>query len=259
MPTQITPDTMTPRDIAELALQSSRRALPLIEQWRDRPEELISTYFKQGRELFQCWLRMLPDSVIDHDPQRELVDAMSLDRLESCAAELFAVDLLLRVWGTILIAADRQHEWRDVERVVLHVMNGVRQARDRLLVRLLRRSIADEQRVATIDRLRRRCERWTDALIGPLAARFHVIELAYDSERAIEFGSDVNFPRNHPLAAGQSLAVPSELAETGAATWLMAAGISVAFGGDWPTAQLSEQARAIIRMVLEQVALPDQA
>src|SRR5690606_33057442 len=70
----------------------------------------------------------------------------------------------------------------------------------------------------SLDRFRRRMERWTDALLGPLVAEYGIDEFAFDSQRAREFSRDgLQGPlrgaaeRVMPLLlAGLSTAVPPQ-------------------------------------------------
>lgn len=65
------------------------------------------------------------------------------------------------------------------------------------------------QEAASLDRFRRRCERWTDVLLGPLVSRTGLTDFAVSPDRAADFGGDAEdaFESSWPLLlAGLRLA-----------------------------------------------------
>jgi len=109
------------------------------------------------------------------------------DDLNRLGHEIFAAELLLRIWGTMLAAQDRQREGAGARPILDHVVFHVQHARSKVLELVMHAG----DPVAALDRFRRRCERWTDVLIGPILAQHGAAMFAHEARRAWEFGEEL--------------------------------------------------------------------
>jgi len=112
--------------------------------------------------------------------------------------ELFVSEMLTRTWTAVLVAGDQccgQHENEAIARSVFNAQLDVRQRALQLL--LEGRGISTRQAVS-LNRLRRRAERWTDVLIGGLMHLGDVREFAFVASRAEDFSHDLARKRNLP-------------------------------------------------------------
>ena len=110
--------------------------------------------------------------------------------LERLAPRVFACEMVVRTWGTILARLDLRREKDDLIRLSRNAVNGLLQIRNGILSRLLMVPDSSSGRLTEIDRLRRRCDRWTDLLLGPIATGCGCFEFAFDEERARDFGEE---------------------------------------------------------------------
>ena len=150
--------------------------------------------------------------------------------------EVFTGDVLARVWGAVSTACDQRHRTESAEPIARSVWLGQTEATNRAMSILLKQPLVDAPRVAALNRLRRRCERWTDMLVGYLLDTADVSEFAPHPERAKEFGHDLR----HEITTGNS-----------AAAWpLTLAALRAAFSqprfGDSPNADLNGDIAAAI-------------
>jgi hypothetical protein len=148
--------------------------------------------------------------------------------LQTLGVEILLADLLLRVWGTILAAQDRQRGVPVARPIMEHVLYAIHYSRSRLLEWVMHGGEA----AASIDRFRRRCERWTDALIGPILARYGTSLFAHNPRRAWEFGEE-------------------QLGAATAVAQLQRAGIRAAFGESVLFTPLSRHWTDILQALLD--------
>jgi hypothetical protein len=108
------------------------------------------------------------------------------DDLSRFAHEVLAAELLVRVLGTVLAAQDKQRDQSHARPIIEHILLAVQHARSKALELVVHAG----DPVASVDRFRRRSERWTDVLVGPALARHGVAVFAHDARRAWEFGEE---------------------------------------------------------------------
>ena len=119
------------------------------------------------------------------------------DALPECAApqhyaDLFAMELPLRVWCTAIAGRSRAGTVAQSSGAAI----AARLHTDLLATRCVAlQELASEiglspVEAAQVDRFRRRCERWCDLLIGPLAGRGHVTDFAVNPDRAADFATE---------------------------------------------------------------------
>jgi hypothetical protein len=108
--------------------------------------------------------------------------------------EVLTSEILTRVWGAVVSAADRRHNRKDSDLVVRSVLIGHSEARHRVLTTILH-APSEINATHPINRLRQRCERWTDVLVGYLLAVEDVGEFAFSLERAKDFADSLEHHR----------------------------------------------------------------
>ncbi|MEZ6066158.1 MAG: hypothetical protein R3B90_10715 [Planctomycetaceae bacterium] len=123
--------------------------------------------------------------------------------------ELLVSELLCRVWTAVMAASDQQCQQVHAEPIARHVLVGVLEQRIELLRFMVSEAAVPLGGMLQADRLRRRCERWTDLLIGVMANRHDVLEFAVDRDRAQEFAE------NHREESGTSARLAWQLIARG--------------------------------------------
>ena len=105
--------------------------------------------------------------------------------------EILTGEVLTRIWTAVGCACDAARGGDELVPVVLNVWSGQLEARRRALNLLVSGRGLRVDEVLSINRLRRACERWTDALLGFLVGVCPVERFAFHRQRVHEFAQAV--------------------------------------------------------------------
>ncbi|MBS0205258.1 MAG: hypothetical protein JSS49_20325 [Planctomycetes bacterium] len=225
---------LTVKSLAEVAWLVSRLGPQMIASQAEPSSTALRDFWQSTRKLQQIW-----DQFLDQEPF-SVPDAAT--HLEQIAAQVFTTELLTRVWATILGSIDQRTGRNDLTRIATNSVSGLLQIRHRLLKHILHPSAPSGSWAADLDRLRRRCDRWTDLLIGNLCGADEFFRFAFDAERARDFAEDAH--------DGVNASHPVEL--------LVAAGVRLSFLGQLPTVSVDSPAfQGLMQSILG--SLPEQA
>ncbi|MGQ0634830.1 MAG: hypothetical protein ACT4QC_09485 [Planctomycetaceae bacterium] len=178
------------RSVVELAALVSAHSPLVIERGRRLPRAALSRFWCAHRvrsRVLAARLDALFDESEDFD---SAVTPRSWSRTQPLLADALAGDLLVRIWGAILTAADCQANVVWGGPLAKSLMECQQPVRHRVLRLLHEATPASVERLAPVDRLRRRLERWTDVLTGHLVERYGLDEFAFHPERARDFGEE---------------------------------------------------------------------
>jgi len=221
---------LTVKSLAEIAWLVSRVGNPLIESQIAPSASAMRDFWQTTRELQRRW-----DDFLADEPLKMSQDTT---RFAEVAAELFSTELLVRVWSTVLGRLDQNSGRDDLTRISRNAVSGLLQIRNRLLSQLLDSPASTGTWGADLDRLRRRCDRWTDLLIGNVCGKDELVTFAFDPERARDFAEDVH--------DSESFAHPVEL--------LVAAGVRLSFLGQLPEVTLESPAfEKLVKSILASI------
>lgn len=201
---------LTVKSLAEVAWLLARVGRRMIEDEAEPSSVALQTFWQSTRQLQRLW---------DETAEGELDSPAGRTRFEEAATQLFATELLVRVWSTILGSIDRRTGRQDLTRIAANSVNGLLQIRHRLLSHLLNQNVAAAW-AADLDRVRRRCDRWTDLLIGNLCGQSEFFQFAFDPDRARDFAVESleSDSGSHPVellvGAGVQLSLLGQLPET---------------------------------------------
>jgi hypothetical protein len=157
----------------------------------------LEQYWSTSRGRFESWSRVLRSCAAlgeqssRHDFDRWIEARAVLD-------EIFASEMLARVWTAVLVARDRRWKTDDTEIIARNVLDLHLEARSRALALLLDWDGVGIAQATSLNRLRRRAERWTDVLLGGLMQLGDVSEFAFDAERCADFAIDLSERRASP-------------------------------------------------------------
>ena len=178
---------MNLRQTAEVAALAAIRADEIIRSPEPISTESLHGYWKSSRVRLKCWfagLRATP-------PSSEGGETLSPHHLRSrvgLVRSILVAELLTRVWSSVLVARDAARSensaGESAGEMVRNVFLGQQEARQEVL-----QMLSDENRLpmpeaSAVEQLRRRVERWTDLLLGPLVLKYDVTEFTFDEERA---------------------------------------------------------------------------
>jgi hypothetical protein len=173
---------LTPRSLAEVALIVSRLTRNNFDGSTIPVTHVLRTLWQSTKSLEQRWTKRLLDWT--------LAGTFDVDLLAELAPRILIGEMLVRVWGTAIVGADHHQNRDDLLRVAHNAVNSLTRVRNALMSRFLAVPETQSVRVAELDRLRRRCDRWTDVLIGCAAAQSGCYAFAFDENRTRDFSED---------------------------------------------------------------------
>lgn len=196
---------LSARSLVELALVVAQVTRCHLDEMPTPSSESLRAFWRSHRTLEQQWQLRLDQwtATGTNDP----------NVLAEIAPALFASDLLVRVWSTTLAGMERHRRSDDLIRVARHAVRCISRLRNQFLFCLLKIPESQTAQALAIDRLRRRCERWNDVLIGSMAVPCNCYEFSFNESRAYDFGEECSMTQRsslpsvaeHLLAAGLQL------------------------------------------------------
>jgi hypothetical protein len=177
------------RHIAELAGLASANSAQLIETRAPLPAEPLNNYWHHSRKRVQIWMQHLDRWYAVFGSQSACKKDAARQQATAALAEIFVAEMLTRVWTGVLSAADVTRSTKFATPVARNVQAWHDSARNAALALMLNGPSLSTENLYTVDRVRRRAERWTDVLVGHLIVRYGFDDLAFDSRRAREFGA----------------------------------------------------------------------
>jgi hypothetical protein len=231
--------TVNQRLLAEFTALVAAEASLVIEGPTPISNGLLWVYWQHSQGLWRRWRKTIEDTANHADPVAGRL-------LLAAAKDVLVSEMLTRVWGAVLTACDLRRGTRHAEPIARSVLAAHGQCRVSVLRLLVHSQVLPIERLAELDRTRRRVERWTDVLVGPLVARFgeELADFAFDQRRAHDFGSQQS---------------PARFQATSQPAWsFLMAGLRSAFPGEAGMAvSTKDPTLPIMRSVL--AAFPDDA
>lgn len=185
---------MSQRTLIETATLISARSAAVIYDPHALSDEALYRYWRNARRCQQYWLGALKPTTIE----THLASCPDPEVVIPAIEHLFAAEIVIRLWSAILVAHDHIHAGKATGPIARNVLISQLQLRRFALEAMV--DLIDRHReqgeelseikakIAQLDKYRRRCERWTDLLLGHLIYQYPVQEFAYDVERARDFG-----------------------------------------------------------------------
>ena len=176
---------MNQRLLAEFTALVAAQASLVIEGHTPIPDGPLWVYWQHSQAVLRRWRMTI-------DVSATKTDRETCRRLSHIAGDVLISEMLTRVWGAVLTASDLQRDKRHSAQIARSVLNSHQQVRVSVLRHLVHSNTLPMERIAELDRLRRRVERWTDLMVGPLVARFGdpLDIFAFDPRRARDFGEE---------------------------------------------------------------------
>lgn len=234
--------TVNQRLIAEFTALVAAQAPLIIEGTMPLAEGPLWVYWQHSKTLWPRRKReleelsSLPDSGSPPDRSSEI---------REIAGDLLVGEMWTRVAGAVLTACDRRQRLQRAEPIARNVLAVHQQCRSAVLRMLLHSTVLPADQLGELDRLRRRVERWTDVLLGPLIAHYgsELSDFAFDARRAREFADEQ---------------MSARFRSTSQPAWsFLLAGLRTAFPGGSSASPLNDPTLPILRSML--ALFPDDA
>lgn len=158
----------------------------LIELPRPLPERALEDYWTASKCRLDRWgheLRLIRDEV------SPLFGSPPLDwrSVSALCDEILTGEIVTRLWTGLLRLHDSRRREIAAEPIARSVMLGHVEARHRVLGLIMKSYGQDSHEAAALNRLRDRCERWSDILLARFAVTGAVEDLAHDPLRVRDY------------------------------------------------------------------------
>jgi hypothetical protein len=187
---------MHSRELAELAALVAIHAPVLIEGRGGIPPECNQEYWVGSKCRLDRWGRLLR-KIQAAAGQLPPEPTLAWPRVRPVLEEILTSEILTRIWTAISVAYDALSGTDELTPVAMNVFTGHLDARARVLALISDgRAIALPEGVQ-LNHLRRRCERWTDMLLGHFSRHVDISDFAFELDRAHDFADDVDQESAH--------------------------------------------------------------
>ena len=184
---------MHARELVELAAIVSANG-PVLVRGTDRLSAAgIEQYWIASKSRLGRWAKSLKSFSKEQGEVGTMRHKARWPLVRGVLEEIITGEMLTRVWSAVLCACDRHHGTDTAEPVARSVLIGHLEARHRVLSLLVRSPKINAEAAVKLNHLRRRCERWTDLLVGYLAGLHDVSEFAVEPQRALDFAEDLQY------------------------------------------------------------------
>ncbi len=164
------------RDMIELSAVIAQHGPTVVHQPGEIPQRSVEAYWVASKCRLDRWWRALKAPPV---PVDQLIE------------EVFAGEMLTRVWTALMCAYDRLRGGDQMEPIARSVLLGQIEARHRVLTLLVHRQGIDAALARRLNATRLRIEGWTDVLVGRLCGLYPVSEFAVEPDRARDFAEDL--------------------------------------------------------------------
>lgn len=177
---------MHAHDLLGIATVLTWHGPSLIELPRPLPERALEDYWTASKCRLDRWgheLRMIRDEVCP------LFGASPLDwrSISALCDEILTGEIVTRLWTGMLRLHDARRGETAAEPIARSVLLGHVEARYRVLGLIMKTYGSDSHEAGALNRLRDRCERWSDILLARFAVTGAVEDLAHDPLRVRDY------------------------------------------------------------------------
>jgi hypothetical protein len=178
------------RELVELAAVVAVHSPAFARQGNAVPQAAIEQYWVASKCRIDRWLRLLRrlTNAADEFP---LPAALAWPRVQPVLEEILASELLTRIWTAAAVAHDENRSDENLAPIARNIWLSHLDARRRLLALIAEGRSIGPERGQTLDRLRRRMERWSDMLLAHFSPLIDTAEFAVDAARARDFADDL--------------------------------------------------------------------
>ncbi len=180
-------------ELVELAALLTANGPALLAEGAHPPPERLDEYWTASKCRLDRWLRTLADYRRLGEQTARRPTTADWSRLRPVTEEILTGEVLTRVWAALMTAGDSRRGVAHGEPIARSILLGHMEARNRVLNLVVNGEGIDRRHAIAINRLRRRCDRWTDLLIGYLVQLHDVSAFAPNPDRALDFADDLRF------------------------------------------------------------------
>jgi len=182
---------MHTRVLIDLAALLATHAKTLVHHVDCFPSHAIEQYWTASKCRQDRWARAIKANTISVPHAEQLHTPSNWSTVKPVLEEILTGEVLTRVWSALVRAHERLRGTSDADATLQSVYLGHLEARNRTLNLMVYGQGFHFVEAVALNQLRRRCERWTDLLLGQLAPHIDIAEFAFEKKRALEFADDL--------------------------------------------------------------------
>ncbi|MBN2291406.1 MAG: hypothetical protein JXM70_03210 [Pirellulales bacterium] len=178
-------------ELVELAAAVSTQGPALIQGNSAPSSAAIEQYWTASKCRLDRWLRTLRRFKTESADVRPDWQYARWPMMRAVFDEILTGEILTRVFAAVMTGYDQRHGSDVAEPAARSVLVGHLEARHRVLTILVGRPGINTEQAMLLNRLRRRCERWSDMLVGYLSEYVELDDFVIDKQRAEDFAEDL--------------------------------------------------------------------
>jgi hypothetical protein len=175
-------------ELAELAAVVAVHTSSILAAERRFPASQLERYWTIAKCRLDRWGRAI--RAVPQDDQHPFTMADTTGH-KALIEEILTSEVLTRVWTAAITAHDRQYGLDDAEPLARSIFLGHQELRNRVLRWMISGRQLSPRQLDSLNVLRRRMERWIDALLAHLAPVIDISPWVIDRERAADFTQDL--------------------------------------------------------------------
>ena len=178
------------RELVELAASVATHVESVLAGPNGLSDEGLDAYWSTSKKRIDDWKVAMEVS----NKRPTTVGRVSLphaDDMLRLAEEVLVSEILTRVWAAVLTGAKHLPSYQSAAAIGRSVFISHQEIRLRVLKWMVDGPMAGSPQIEALNLLRRRCERWTDLLLGRITLAADATPFSFDRERLAEYRRDL--------------------------------------------------------------------
>ncbi|MDP6442282.1 MAG: hypothetical protein QGG36_25110 [Pirellulaceae bacterium] len=185
--------------LVEIAAITAAHAPVFIRCTNNVSLSAMERYWTASKCRIDRWTRVLKAAQTDLQTGRDFDRFLLWVEIRPTVEEILASEILTRVWSATSHHFDRLRGENELSPMTRSVFVGHLEARNRALDLLIHGHAVDIEQAVELNRIRRKCERWTDMLLANLLPDYDPSEFCFDERRTGDFAADMRDEREQTL------------------------------------------------------------
>jgi len=178
------------RDLVDFAAILATRSDAFIVAAEHPQQGCLEQYWAASKCRHERWARSM--KAYDTPSASPAQQKLAWSQVRPVLEEILLSEMLTRVWTAAATLHDQLRGANDLEPIARSVLIGHMEARHRALNLMVYGKGFDVAEAVSLNRLRRRAERWTDLLLARFTPHRETRDLPFDRERTMAFRLDMN-------------------------------------------------------------------
>lgn len=181
---------MHARELVEFAALLASNGPAIIGHATRLSDSGLEQYWSASRSRQECWGRSLKtfSYELQYAQSKDMVTRWA--EIRDVLEEILTTEVLTRIWGAVCCGYEQRRGLDEASPIVRNVLAGHLEARHRALNLMVYGHGLRVEEAVSLNRMRRRNERWNDMLLGYLPESTEAAEFAFSPARVKEFAAD---------------------------------------------------------------------